>query len=463
VTLQTGKTGSTHSGRATTRGRSKGNSTGGEERGGGRRASGGSRKKSTGGTTTATTSASFSSIPSVTKGDSFTGASNSPPGFEPTPGSTMLRRTSATSATTESDAGSGATRRSSRAHKEVRRFGEFQSWETVAADEVPPSPAFVGNPRQRQAHLEAYAKARYEEEIAARKAAGISCDDTVADVQSRVAEIMKAAEALPDYVPSPSPAKGFPKKSLREQLQESWQGKGYYARLMATMASPSPARPGRPPHMQRFGGAAGASGAAAAANASAVKAAREARATEAAKQQESLANMSGARLAGANGGGYLFANLPGMSAPPAAPKVANPVPAKSKVGASKRKSGDMMPPPGVKRSIETETEASSPEASKSEVTIESVTKTIQKALRRLSMSPAPGRLMAMHDTSTDSSSPPMAGMQLKFGSPSDSAGGLDVDAAMRGDDVEAMRRALKELRRENEELRARLASSDGVR
>ena len=405
-----------------------------------------------------TTTESFSSIPSVTKGDSFTGASNSPPGFEPTPGSTMTRRTSAT---TQSDAGSGATRRSSRAHKEVRRFGEFQSWETVAADEVPPSPAFVGNPRQRQAHLEAYAKARYEEEVAARKAAGIACDDTVADVQSRVAEIMKAAEALPDYVPSPSPAKGFPKKSLREQLQESWQGKGYYARLMATMASPSPARPGRPPHMQRFGGGAGASGAAAAANAAAVKAAREARATEAAKQQESLANMSGARLAGANGGGYLFANLPGMSA---APTVVNPVPAKSKLAAaSKRKSGDMMPPPGVKRSIETETEASSPEASKSEVTIESVTKTIQKALRRLSMSPAPGRLMATHDTSTDSSSPPMAGMQLKFGSPSDSAGGMDVDAAMRGDDVEAMRRALKELRRENEELRARLASSNGAR
>ena len=146
----------------------------------------------------------------------------------------------------------------------MRRFGEFQSWESVAADEVPPSPAFVGNPKQRRQYLEAYAKVQYEQEAAERKARGETTEDTVADVHSRVQQLMmEANEKLPDY--APSPAKSLHEKSLREKLNESWQGKGYYARLMAQMASPSPARPNmRPPHMQRLHQ--GANGAAAAAS-----------------------------------------------------------------------------------------------------------------------------------------------------------------------------------------------------
>jgi hypothetical protein len=343
------------------------------------------------------------------------------------------------------DGGNNNKRRSSRrTHKGVTRFGEFQSWESVAADEVPPSPAFVGNPRQRQAYLEAYAKARYEEELAERKANGHAVEDTVSDVHSRVAELMKAAdEMLPDY--APSPAKSLHAKSLREQLQESWQGKGYYARLMAQMASPSPARPNqRPPHMQRLHQ--GANGAAAAA-------ANKAKLDEAAKQQASLATMSGAALNGfgGGGGGYLFANLPGMAAAAPAPAPPAVVAAKSK---AKRKSGDVMPPPGTKRAPE-----KSPEPTKSEDTAESVTNSIlkvQQAIRRLSMSPAPSKMANL--AAIDSNSPRMGGTQLKFDSPL-SASSVDVDAAIHGSDMEAMRKALRELRRENEDLREKLVTT----
>jgi len=204
-----------------------------------------------------------------------------------------------------------------------------------------------------------------------------------------------------------------------------------------------------------------ASGAAANTNVNAATAARQARATEAAKQQQTLASMSGARLNGANGGGYLFANLPGM-APAAAPAAVPVAPAAKVTAASKRKSGEVMPPPGLKKlsaAASTSTDGgaqSSPEPTNDDVTIESVTKTIQKALRRLSMTPA----KHAHDTSTDSSSPIMqARMQLQFGSPSDSSG-VDVDAVLDGPpDVEAMRRVIRELKRENVELRSQLNSS----
>ena len=49
----------------------------------------------------------------------------------------------------------------------------------------------------------------------------------------------------------------------------------------------------------------------------------------------------------------------------------------------------------------------------------------------------------------------MAGVQLKFDSPSESS--VDVDAALLGDDVDTMKKAIRELRRENEDLRAQLA------
>ena len=347
-------------------------------------------------------------------------------------------------ASEETGSGDGKRRSSRRTHKEVRRFGEFQSWESVAADEVPPSPAFVGNPKQRRQYLEAYAKVQYEQEAAERKARGETTEDTVADVHSRVQQLMmEANEKLPDY--APSPAKSLHEKSLREKLNESWQGKGYYARLMAQMASPSPARPNmRPPHMQRLHQ--GANGAAAAAN--------KAKTSEAAKQQAALATMSGAALNGFGGGdgGYLFANLPGMVAPPpaaAAKAESQNSPAASK---AKRKSGDVMPPPSARRAAD-----KSPEPTKSEDTMESVAESMRKlqnAMRRISMSPAPAALAA---ASSDSNSPKMAGLQLKFDSPSESS--VDVDAALLGDDVDTMKKAIRELRRENEDLRAQLAKT----
>jgi len=386
----------------------------------------------------------------------------SPPAYEPTPstvGGATGRKLSAgsstsdgrasgvgSSTTTDSDSiasdGEPKRRSSRRVHKAAERFGEFQSWESVAADEVPPSPAFVGNPRQRQAYLEAYAKAQYEEEIAARTAAGISTDGAVEDVHHRVAELMKMADdMLPDA--APSPAKSVHAKSLREQLHESWQGKGYYARLMAQMASPSPARPNqRPMHMQRLHKAQ---------NPPPVS---RAKAEEFERQQASLANMSGAALSGA--GGYLFSNLPGMApvAAKAPEQPAKPPQAKLKAQAS-RKSSEMPPPAIPKRS--NADSSSSPEPTNSEVTIESVTKTIEKALRRLEMSPAPR--IATRDTRTvDSSSPVFVATQLKFGSPSDSSKS-ELDDAMMSTDVEIVRRALKELRKENEKLRAELADT----
>ena len=51
----------------------------------------------------------------------------------------------------------------------------------------------------------------------------------------------------------------------------------------------------------------------------------------------------------------------------------------------------------------------------------------------------------------------MAGVQLKFDSPSESS--VDVDAALLGDDVDTMKKAIRELRRENEDLRAQLAKT----
>lgn len=396
---------------------------------------------------------SFSSIPDACKTDSFTGASNSPPGYEPTPIGGQVQRKESGGSTSSAASGDGssngsskneATRRSSRSKQSVTRFGEFQSWESVAADEVPPSPAFVGNPRQRQAYLEAYAKKAYEEEVAERKAKGQTVDDTLDDIHNRVAQLMQSAnEMLPDY--APSPAKSLHAKSLHEQLRESWQGKDYYSKLMAQMASPSPARPNmRPPHMQRLHPS--VNGAAAAAN--------RAKQTEAAKQQAALANMSGNALNGfgGSGGGYLFANLikPTVPAAPVAPAVE----AKPPVAKPKRKSGDMMPPPGPKRAPE-----KSPEPTKSDSSVEMASmaesvRKIEQAMRRISMSPAPAKMAAF---SSDSNSPRLSGMQLRFDSPSDSS--VDVDAVLLGDDVDAMRKAIRDLRRENEELRANLVET----
>ena len=174
---------------------------------------------------------------------------------------------------------------------------------------------------------------------------------------------------------------------------------------------------------------------------------------EAAKQQASLATMSGAALNGfgGGGGGYLFANLPGMAAAAPAPAPPAVVAAKSK---AKRKSGDVMPPPGTKRAPE-----KSPEPTKSEDTAESVTNSIlkvQQAIRRLSMSPAPSKMANL--AAIDSNSPRMGGTQLKFDSPL-SASSVDVDAAIHGSDMEAMRKALRELRRENEDLREKLVTT----
>ncbi|CEF99537.1 unnamed product [Ostreococcus tauri] len=427
-----------------------------------RRASGGRGSNGNGAST-----ASFSSVPDVSKDTGFTGVSNSPPGLEPTPqtrgpvgrklssgssaGSTDGRAdgVSTSSLRSGSSGTTEATRRSSRERKATNKFGEFQSWESVAADEVPPSPAFVGNPRQRQAYLEAYAKNIYEQEVAERKAKGDVVDDTVDDVRSRVEQLMNAAnEMLPDY--APSPAKSLHAKSLQEQLRESWKGRDYYSKLMAQMASPSPARPSmRPPHMQRLHQ--GTNGAAAAAN--------RAKQAEAQKQQAALANMSGNALNGfgGGGGGYMFANLVKRPEPAPVPVPVAPAAQAKAATKTKRKSGDIMPPPGPKRGSD-----KSPESAKSESSVEmeivaNSVKKIEQAMRRISMSPAPTRLAFTTHASTDSNSPGMSGMQLKFDSPSDSS--VDVDAVLVGDDMEAMRKAIRDLRRENEELRSKLVET----
>ena len=111
-----------------------------------------------------------------------------------------------------------------------------------------------------------------------------------------------------------------------------------------------------------------------------------------------------------------------------------------------------MPPPSARRAAD-----KSPEPTKSEDTMESVAESMRKlqnAMRRISMSPAPAALAA---ASSDSNSPKMAGVQLKFDSPSESS--VDVDAALLGDDVDTMKKAIRELRRENEDLRAQLAKT----
>lgn len=419
------------------------------DEGAGARAGRASGRRSSGGDSTVE---SFSSVPDVLKADSFSGASNSPPGCEPTPIGGQVQRKESGGSTSSAASGDGssngsskneATRRSSRSKQSVTRFGEFQSWESVAADEVPPSPAFVGNPRQRQVYLEAYAKKVYEEEVAARRAKGQTVDDTADDIHNRVAQLMQSAnEMLPDY--APSPAKSLHAKSLHEQLRESWQGKDYYSKLMAQMASPSPARPNmRPPHMQRLHPS--TNGAAAATN--------QAKKTEAAKQQAALANMSGNALNGfgGGGGGYLFANLIKPTATVPVAPVAPTVEAKPPVAKPTRKSGDMMPPPATKRAPE-----KSPEPTKSDSSVEMASmaesvKKIEQAMRRISMSPAPAKMAAF---SSDSNSPRMSGVQLRFDSPTDSS--VDVDAVLLGDDVDAMRKAIRDLRRENEELRTKL-------
>jgi hypothetical protein len=77
------------------------------------------------------------------------------------------------------------------------------------------------------------------------KGAGADADRAVQDVHERVAALMQMAEdVLPIDQEPPTPA-GVVKKGLREQLSDSWNNQGYYAKLAAQMMTP-PAKSARP-------------------------------------------------------------------------------------------------------------------------------------------------------------------------------------------------------------------------
>ena len=65
---------------------------------------------------------------------------------------------------------------------------------------------------------------------------------TVAEVHERVAALMRMADAV---LPGEEAAAEGPEdqKTLREQLSDSWNGQGYYAKLMTQMATPKKTEP----------------------------------------------------------------------------------------------------------------------------------------------------------------------------------------------------------------------------
>ena len=125
-------------------------------------------------------------------------------------------------------------RRSRRANKaaQAQRFGEFTSWDHVER-------GACGTPgdalRKRRDSSE-------PEDVKGVKPPGKfqapQVRTTVEDVQQRVRDLMKMADAVLPLEEDNGKDDAANQKSLREQLSDSWGGQGYYAKLASQMQTP---------------------------------------------------------------------------------------------------------------------------------------------------------------------------------------------------------------------------------
>ena len=137
------------------------------------------------------------------------------------------------------------TRGSRRANHAPKRFGEFTEWDDVQKGMLgtPGHGLQMGIfPEDKDSSSSGDASA----DPSTARLAAASSDSTVREVHERVQALMNMADAaLPlEEGGGNDETDG---KSLREALSESWNGQGYYAKLMAQMATPR----GRVPDRKR--------------------------------------------------------------------------------------------------------------------------------------------------------------------------------------------------------------------
>jgi hypothetical protein len=130
------------------------------------------------------------------------------------------------------------TRGSRRANHAPKRFGEFTEWDAVQKGTLgtPGHGLQMGRLIPSSEDSSSSSGDAPADPSTARFAAA-SSDATVREVHERVQALMKMADAaLPlEEGGGNDETEG---KSLREALSESWNGQGYYAKLMAQMATP---------------------------------------------------------------------------------------------------------------------------------------------------------------------------------------------------------------------------------
>ena len=147
---------------------------------------------------------------------------------------------------------------SRRQHAKPTRFGEFKSWNSVQKGTLgTPGHGLIskqarvrlGESRNESAGSSGGSSSSTEPSVAAQAAAAATpktarfnaaaSNAAARDVHERVAALMRMADAaLPVEDPEAAAAAAVDEKSLREQLSDSWNGQGYYAKLMTQMATP---------------------------------------------------------------------------------------------------------------------------------------------------------------------------------------------------------------------------------
>ena len=167
------------------------------------------------------------------------------------------------------DAGGACKRVSRRQHARPERFGEFKSWNSVqkgtlgtpghgllskqaklrlgARDEESEGSGTSTSSGKGGGESAEAAKAKAAKAAAAAAAAATpttarfnaaASDAAAREVHERVEALMRMADAVLPVEDPAAAAAAANEKSLREQLSDSWNGQGYYAKLMTQMATP---------------------------------------------------------------------------------------------------------------------------------------------------------------------------------------------------------------------------------
>ena len=129
------------------------------------------------------------------------------------------------------------TRGSRRANHAPKRFGEFTEWDAVQKGMLGTPGHGLQMGRLIPSSEDSSSSGDAPADPSTARFAAASSDATVREVHERVQALMKMADAaLPlEEGGGNDETEG---KSLREALSESWNGQGYYAKLMAQMATP---------------------------------------------------------------------------------------------------------------------------------------------------------------------------------------------------------------------------------